>query len=134
VQVHFTHAPAGGFVAFDVVLAWQDTLEYLPTPDTEDELLWPECDAAPRSYTRDPAVGPWLIFGCLPVPQQTYTATGAILQFEFECAQAGAAVVELQTPKGVLSPSPDVNGRSRFANDRLELLFPALSPATITCA
>jgi hypothetical protein len=128
VQVHFTHAPAEGFVAFDVFMSWPDTLGYLPTAETEDELLWTECDAAPRSYTNHPEIGPWLIFGCLPMPRQSYTTSGAVLQFGYTCAQDGVALIDLRAPDGVLP-----NGSSRFSSDRLELVFPALSPATITC-
>ena len=133
VQVNFTYAPAAGFLAFDVILSWADALDYLPTAETEDELLWTECDAAPRSYAHEPGYGPWLMFGCLPVPERSYTATGAMLQFEYQCVQDGAALVDLRVRAGALSPSPEANGLSRFTIDQMNVVFPTLSPATITC-
>lgn len=95
VQIHVTQAPSDGYFAFQTRLRWNDAqLGYLPASGT-DEALWRECDIpARRDYDfSEPSV----MFGCIPFPDLTEgdTTTGAVLQFQYQCAEGGITPLEL---------------------------------------
>ncbi len=129
VQVVVTEAPAGGYDGLQVKVRWSEQiLSYLPTDEAADEALWPECDIAARRDNR-PADSS-VLFACVrfPAPNDAATFTGAVLQFEFRCEQAGTASIEL-----VPADSDDQRG-SHFIDEGNGMVGgTALTGAAITC-
>lgn len=129
VQVVVTEAPAGGYGGLQVKVRWsRQILSYLPTDEVAEEALWPECDIAARRDNRpgDPSV----LFGCTRFPAHDDTATfsGAVLQFEFRCEEAGTASIELVPSDG------DDQGGTHFIDEHNRMIGgTTLTDAAITC-
>jgi hypothetical protein len=88
-------------------------LEYLPTKDARDEVIWGGCAVVARL----PGGGPTVLFACVkanlpddvgddPGPQPTLvpatpsSETGAIVRLRFQCRAAGDRWLTLEPPSG----------------------------------
>lgn len=130
-QVHVVAAPTGGYYSHQMKVRWSDPqLDYLPTASPADENLWSRCTLPLRQDNRtgsppDPSV----LFGCTPLPalRTGDLGTGAILQFQFQCLQAGSASLQLVPRAG------DPQNGSHFLDGTLNPIDPAIADATVDC-
>ncbi len=131
IYVDIVAAPTGGYYAHQMKMRWSDTqLDYLPTTNPADESLWADCTLPLRLDNRggsppDPSV----LFGCTPLPpvRTGEIGTGAVLQFQFQCLQAGNATLQLLPRAG------DPQNGSHFLDGIINPLDPAIANATVDC-
>ena len=131
VQIHVTAAPTGGYFSHQMKLRWSDSLvDYLATANPADENLWGYCTLPLRldNRTNDPP-DPSVLFGCTALPplRGGETGTGAILQFQFQCQQAGSGPLQLVPRVG------DLQNGSHFLDAALNPIEPTLTDATVAC-
>ena len=131
VQIHVMGAPTAGYYSHQMKLGWGDAqLDYLPTSNPTDENLWNDCTLPLRLDNRsgnppDSSV----LFGCSPLPplRTGEVGTGAILQFQFRCLQAGNGSLKLVPRAG------DPQNGSHFLDAVLNPIDPAIVNATVDC-
>ena len=127
-QIHVVAAPTGGYYSHQMKVRWSDSqLDYLPTSNPADENLWDECTLPLRLNNNPP--DPSVLFGCTPLPplRTGEVGTGPVLQFQFQCLQAGNATLQLVPRAG------DPQNGSHFLDATLNAIDPAIANAAVSC-
>jgi hypothetical protein len=135
ISVHAADAPAGGYVAYQVKLSWDDAdLEYLPVPeeDIPDENQWPDCVLAARNNNqdKDQAGADDFEFGCaVGFPPAPSDYTGSLLRVQMQCQGPGTTTLVL-IPR---DPDTAPTG-THFLDATFTPLLPSpLDSAEVTC-
>jgi len=141
VQIHITRAPPRGYMGFAAEVSWDDsTLDYmLPSnPAAPDEVLWRPCEVGYVTDLRIDQIAPAVLAGCLPGSverkDKSSTATGAILQFKFQCRKEGVTALAL-----VPRDSDPAFAETHFFGyvfdpaAKLLVMDPELTNATVAC-
>jgi hypothetical protein len=132
--VHIVAAPAAGHYGFQAKLRWPDgTVLYQPAANPGDERVWAGCTIPSRNVNEPD--DPSLVYGCIPfpLPDPGITETGAVLQFDFQCAQG--ITTPPAGPNLLLVPrAGDSQAGSHFLDAAFSPVDPALTPTTVDCS
>ncbi len=123
VQVHVLLPPVGGYAGFQTDLGWSGgTLDYVPAPDPNDEVVWSPCDEAERSQSGPDRV----VIGCAsPESDLLDTFAGPIVQLQMTCPEESSATLELLPSAG--------DGGTHFLNADGSAVEPLLFGAEVYC-
>lgn len=137
VSIHIGDLPEGGFVGVQVKLRWdQDIVDYRPTAQPAQEIVWPGCTLPLRVDQRagavDVEVDTAVLAGCASIrpqagqPVSPSDYTGPVFLFTFACAGDGTS------PLTLVSIEDDPLGSEVFdANSAA--LRPSLEDASVSC-
>ncbi len=135
VAIQIVSPPEGGYSAFQIELRWDaDILEYLPTNQPSQEVLWQHCTIPVRN--ENPGLEPVptsVLFGCVPFPidpvdPETYSDVGTVLLFTFSCIGQGTSQLSL-VPRTDQSAVLD----TYFLVPPGAIIDPSLEGASVTC-
>ena len=131
ISIHAVSAPGVGYPTLQAKLRWDDaTVDYRPSDEPGQEVVWPDCDIPLRRDNRpgDPSV----VVGCVTSPLEPSSYTGPLFLFGFACVGPGTAQLtlvptEADAPDGSHFIELDAEGVPRIVD-------PELHGAIITCA
>ena len=128
-------------MGFAAEVSWSaSTLDYLlpSNPAAPDEVLWDPCEVGYVTDLRIEQIAPAVLAGCLPgsveSKDKSSTATGAILQFRFQCRKEGVTALAL-VPRDS-DPTLAETHFFKYVFDpaaTLVVMDPELTNATVTC-
>ena len=100
VAVQLTAAPSAGYFGIQARLRWDDgILDYRPTSDPGQEVVWPDCGVPARNDMReggeDRAVDTAVLFACVSIPLEPSSYVGTVLLFTFVCIGQGTSPLVL---------------------------------------
>ena len=130
VAVLANDAPAAGFVAYQAKLRWNDTvLDYRPSVEVGEEVVWPDCAFSARNDNRPNDTS--VLFGCAAFPVEPSDYSGPLLLLEFVCIGNGDAELTLVEREG------DFQAGSHFieldSDEEQTLVDPKLTGAVVSC-
>ena len=100
VAVQLTAALSAGYVGIQVRLRWDDgILDYRPTSDPGQEVVWPDCGVPARTDMRegepDVDFDTAVLFACVAIPLEPSNYLGPVLLFTFVCIGQGTSPLVL---------------------------------------
>ena len=99
VAIVTSDAPAAGFVAYQAKLRWDDAvLDYRPSAEVADEVVWPDCAFPVRTDNRPSDAS--VLLGCLAIPPLPSDYGGSLLLLEFVCIGNGNGQLTLVAGAG----------------------------------
>ena len=125
VAIQVTSAPDGGYFGYQAKLSWDaDILDYLPTSDPGQEVVWSACAIPVRAedVPGDPP-GTSALFGCVRLELQATDYTGPLTLLTFVCTGQGTGSLTLEGGTEV----------SFFLEVSLQPINPSLEGASVTC-
>lgn len=130
VTIHAASVPAFGYAAVQAKLRWDGSVvNYLPSADIDEEVVWPDCGFPARRDNRPEDTS--VLLGCAFSPPDPSTYTGSLVELAFVCVGSGTSELELVPRQG------DGQQGSHFIElppDGVQTIVePTLMGATVTC-